>query len=891
MELPKVYTAADHESTIFKRWTDSGKTNPDNLPSDEPYTIALPPPNVTGTLHLGHAVMLAIEDIMIRYQRMQGKKALWVPGTDHAGIATQTKVEKLLMQDRGLGNPRAELGREPFLAEVKKFAAASHDTIVNQAKAMGTSLDWSREAYTFDKTRNRAVNLVFKEMFADGLIYRGHRIVNWCPRCQSTLADDEVEYKAEATKFYYFKYGPVIIGTARPETKFLDKTIVVHPDDQRYQHLHGKEFEIEWIDGKVMANVIADPTAQMDFGSGAMTITPAHSQEDFFLAQKYHLPIVQIINEAGNFTEAAGAFAGKSAAASRSAIVQILADKGLVDHIEENYQHNLSVCYRCGTAIQPLTKVQWFINVNKHLAFRQSRRHPIKGLTDGQQVTLKQLMRHVVETEQVTIVPDRFNKVYYQWIDNLRDWNISRQIWFGHRVPVWYDAADHTRFVSVETKAEAQKLLLTDAVEQDPDTLDTWFSSGLWTWSSLLNADPGVAGRPDLTVHDWVEHSPAVLRYHPTSVLETGYDILFFWVARMILMTTYALGEIPFRTVYLHGLVRDEKGRKMSKSLNNIIDPLDMINQYGTDALRLALVVGTTPGNDSKLSAVKIASYRNFVNKIWNVSRYVLMSAEGETPRDHTPTLADLWIKSRLALAVEQVTSQIEAYQYSLAAERAYDFLWHEFADWYVEIAKLKPNPTLTRHILETTLKLLHPFVPFVTEVIWEKLHPEQLLMTEAWPLAHGSDRTVAIEEQFGAIQDIITQIRNLRAQYKIPYTKIFAVYYEQVLTPFAQSVIQKFCRVEFVQGKADSHSTEVINLAFHFTIRLGDLIDVAAEKARLQKELTRLQQFNDRQVQKLSNSDFTNRAPIEIVDKEKAQLAQLQTELDTVKKALQRLQ
>ncbi len=889
MELPKVYTAADYEANIFKRWIDSGKANPDNLPSDEPYTIVLPPPNVTGTLHLGHAVMLAIEDIMIRYQRMQGKKALWLPGTDHAGIATQTKVEKQLMQ-QGVKNPRVELGREKFLAEVEKFAAESHDTIVNQSKSLGTSLDWSREAYTFDSIRNRAVNLVFKEMFADGLIYRGHRIVNWCPRCLSTLADDEVEYKTETTKFYYFKYGPVIIGTARPETKFLDKTIVVHPDDARYTHLHDKTFEVEWIDGKIQANVITDPIVETEFGTGAMTITPAHSQEDFALAQKYNLPIVQIINEQGNFTEAAGKFAGRNAAASRAEIVELLAQKGLVDHIDENYQHNLSICYRCGAAIEPLTKIQWFINVNKHFTFRQSKHNPIKGLTNGQSVTLKQLMRQVVETKQIEIVPDRFNKIYYQWIDNLRDWNISRQIWFGHRVPVWYDATDATRFVAVTSAAEAQRLLDTKNVQQDPDTLDTWFSSGLWTWTTLLSKDPALLIKSDLTIREWAEHSPDVLKYHPTSVLETGYDIIFFWVARMILMTTYALGEIPFHTVYLHGLVRDEKGRKMSKSLNNIIDPLDMIKDYGTDALRLALVVGTTPGNDSKLSPIKIAGFRNFVNKIWNVSRYVLMSAEGETPRDHIETLADLWIKSRLAKAVEEVTTHIEEYQYSLAAERAYDFLWHEFADWYVEIAKLQPNPTLTRHVLETTLKLSHPFVPFVTEAIWEKLHPAELLMTTPWPLAHGSDRDAAVEEQFNAIQDVVGQIRNLRSQYKIAYTQTFAVYHDKPIEPFAQTVIQKFCRVEFIQGKAAGHITEVINSQYHFNIRLGDLIDVVAERARLRKELKRLQGFHDRQQQKLANKDFLDKAPIEIVDKEKGQLAQVTTELTTVKIALQRL-
>lgn len=889
MELPKIYNAADYEANILKQWQASGASNPDNLASDEPYTIILPPPNVTGTLHLGHAVMLALEDIMIRYQRMTGKKALWVPGTDHAAIATQTKVEKLLLE-QGMKNPRAELGREAFLDKVRAFAAQSHDTIVNQAKRMGTSMDWSREAYTLDNIRNRAVNLVFKQMFADKLIYRGHRIVNWCPRCQSTLADDEVVYREETTKFYYFKYGPVIIGTARPETKFLDKTIVVHPDDTRYSHLHDKTFMVEWIDGRVEANVITDAVVDMSFGTGAMTITPAHSQEDFVLAQKYNLPIVQIINEDGNFTEAAGAFAGRNARQSRDEIVAKLQERGLVDHIEENYMHNLSICYRCGAAIEPLTKLQWFINVNTHFEFRQSPYHPIQGLQEGQQVTLKQLMRHVVESDQINIVPDRFKNTYYQWIDNLRDWNISRQIWFGHQVPVWYDATDHTRYVVAESEASAQQLLTTETVEQDPDTLDTWFSAGLWSWSTLLNGDSALLEKTDLTIRDWVALSPDVLKYHPTAVLETGYDILFFWVARMILMTTYALGEIPFHNVYLHGLVRDDKGRKMSKSLNNIIDPLDMIAQFGTDALRLALVVGTTPGNDTKLSPVKIAGYRNFVNKIWNVSRYVLLSVEGETPRDYKDTLADSWIKSRLAKVVEEVTHNLEGYQFSLAAEQAYDFLWHDFADWYIEIAKIQPNPTLTRHVLETVLKLFHPFIPFVTEVVWQNLHPDSLLITTAWPLAHGSDRDAAVEQQFGDIQDIITQIRNIRSQYSIPYTKSFTLHYQKAFTPEARQLLERFCRVDFSETAVVGQATEVINNSYHFSISLGEVIDVAAERTRLDKELTRLTDYHNRQAQKLSNQEFTDKAPVTIVEREREQLTQIERELKTVQDALARL-
>ncbi len=885
-DLPPAYLPADYEADILRQWEASVKTNPDNLASDEPYSIVLPPPNVTGTLHLGHAVMLAIEDIIIRYQRMLGKKTLWVPGTDHAAIATQTKVEKILLAE-GKTNPRAELGRDQFLQRVEKFAAASRATIVNQAKRMGASLDWSREAYTLDAVRSRAVRLTFKKMFDDGLIYRGHRIVNWCPRCQSTLADDEVEYREEATPFYYFKYGPVVIGTARPETKFLDKTIAVHPDDPRYLHIHNKRFQIDWLGGQLEANVITDPIVDREFGTGAMTLTPAHSIEDFALAQKYSLPIVQIIDEAGNFTAAAGTFAGRNARDSRAAIVEQLRAKGLVDHIDEDYRHNLSICYRCGTAIEPLTKLQWFINVNKSFIFHQSSRRPIAGVADGQSLTLKQLMRQVVETEQIIFVPDRFRTVYYQWIDNLRDWNISRQIWFGHRLPVWYDAADKQRYVVAESAEEARLALKTKTVEQDPDTLDTWFSAGIWTWSSLLNRDPALLKQSNLTVREWAEQSPDIMHYHPTAVLETGYDIIFFWVARMILMTTYALGEVPFRTVYLHGLVRDELGRKMSKSLNNSIDPLDMISQYGTDALRLALVVGTTPGNDSKLYPSKIAGFRNFVNKVWNVSRYVLRSAIGDTPPYHQPSLADQWIKSRLALVVEEVTTNLEQYQFSQAAERAYDFLWHELADWYVEINKIQPNPTLTRQVLETTLKLLHPFIPFVTEVIWQEFHPDTLLFTTPWPLAHGSDRDATVEDHFTDLQDSINRLRQMRTLFKINYSICLIVYPQNKLSTEEKIIIAKFAKVQFMDEPIQQRNCYRIgNKTFWLEVVLPDNVikNIPPLKQKIVKDIQNLQSQIERTKQMLVNSSYQTKAPIEIIEKETTKQTEREATLEFLK-------
>lgn len=776
-EISKQYIAKDHEDDIYKMWEKSDAFKPKG--KGKPFTIVIPPPNVTGTLHIGHAVMLAVEDIMIRYHRMRGDQALWVPGTDHAAIATQTVVEKKLKKEQN--KRRQDLGREKFLKEIEKFVQTSKDRIKLQMRKMGASCDWSREAYTLDDQRSLAVRTAFKTLYDKKLIYRGDRIVNWCPRCKSTLADDEVEYKPKKTKFYYFKYGPVVIGTARPETKFSDKTIVVHPDDKRYKKLHGKKFNVEWIEGKVKANVIADPVIDPEFGTGAMTITPAHSFEDFDLAQKYNLPIEKIIDEDGSFTKAGGKFAGKNARESRDEIVAILERKGLLDHIEEDYEHNLSVCYRCDTPVEPLPKLQWFVDVNKEFEFEQSKHAPIKGLKHEQKVTLKFLMKYAVESGLIEIVPERFNKTYYQWIDNLRDWCISRQIWFGHRIPVWYCAncdpgeidirfkksltskktgftvtggtiqvllQEWTRqdiqsagyevagvrnakpLVGIETPKSCDRCGKNLWSIQDPDTLDTWFSSGLWTFSTL----------------GWPKKTKDFETFHPTSVLETGYDILFFWIARMILMSTSLIGEIPFETVYLHGLVRDMKNRKMSKSIGNVIDPLDMSEKYGADAVRVALFIGTSAGTDVKLNEQKIAGYRNFANKIWNATRFVMMNLNGKAPAKPKLSKADEKILKELDITVKQVTKYLEKFDFNHSADTLYHYFWHTFADKIIESQKerlrgddakeKKAAQYLLYTILTTCLKMLHPFMPFVTEAVWQELPKKNksMLITENWP-------------------------------------------------------------------------------------------------------------------------------------------------------------
>ena len=713
----KPYSPKDNEEALYKKWEESGYFNPDvcvekgvTAPDAETFSIVLPPPNVTGVLHMGHAAMLAVEDILVRYNRMQGKRTLWIPGTDSAAIATQSKVEGIIYKEEK--KTRHDVGREELLRRVSEFAESSKDTIIGQTKAMGSSLDWSRYAYTLDEKRYRAVMEAFVRMYGAGLIYRGERIVNWDPKGQTTISDDEIVYEERQEKFYYLKYGPFVIGTSRPETKFGDKYVVMHPDDARYQeYQNGQQIGLEWINGPITTTVIKDEAIDMGFGTGVMTITPWHDTTDFDIANRHGLDKEQVIDERGILLPIAGEFAGQHIKKAREAIIEKLRAKGLVEK-EEDYTHNVATAERTGEVIEPQIKAQWFIAVNKPVQF-----------PDGRTMTLKEKMREAVEGGEVKIAPDRFNKTYYHWIDNLRDWNISRQIWFGHRVPAWFKGEE------VKVQAESPG----EGWEQDPDTLDTWFSSGLWTFSTL----------------GWPDETEDLKRYHPTSVLETGYDILFFWVARMILMSTFLLGEVPFKNVYLHGLVRDAKGRKMSKSLGNIIDPLDMIAKYGADATRLSLIVGAAPGNDVPLSEDKIRGYKNFANKIWNISRFVLSNTEGFDPKNAVSLSSqDQEILKGFYDVAREVGGDIEKFSLYLAAEKAYHYVWDELAAKVLEeskpilsgedqAAKTARQAVLVECLLGS-LKLLHPFMPFVTESIWQRLPEEmkenELLMVANWP-------------------------------------------------------------------------------------------------------------------------------------------------------------
>lgn len=912
-EFLKPYDPQTREKEVLGLWETGGFSNPDVCikkgvtKKDAPaYAIVLPPPNVTGTLHMGHATMLAIQDILIRYRRMRGYRTLWLPGTDHAAIATQSVVEKKIHKEEK--KTRHDLGREEFLRRVQEFAKESHDTIVGQIRAMGASVDWSREAFTLDQSRGLAVRTAFERMYDAGLIYRGKRIVNWDPAMQTTVSDDEIEYVAQKDPFYYFQYGPFVIGTVRPETKFGDKYVVMHPEDPRYrQFSHRQTIDLEWINGPITATVIKDSAVDMETGSGVMTITPAHSGIDFEIAQRHNLDIEQIIDERGILLPIAGEFSGQHIKKARPKIVEKLRGKGLIVRVEEQYEHNVAVSSRGGGVIEPQIKEQWFVNVNAKFKMQNAKWWDLR---ESDEITLKQMMRLAVESGKIKVTPERFERVYYNWIDNLRDWCISRQIWYGHRVPVWYclfcqsvavnkeisskwfivrhgetehnvkriipkddnedpltekgkeqvraaakklrrediglivssdfgrcketaaiiaevtgaevvydealrerdfgnakglsyeenkktfgsyyDYYDETRgnietskkleeriaacfkkhkeshgrrnvvIVShgsvirmlirrirdipidqLEAMPEVQNAELiplelskrpcascgADLFEQDPDTLDTWFSSGLWTFSTL----------------GWPEKTGDLAVYHPTDVLETGYDILFFWVARMILMTGFLLGTVPFRAVYLHGLVRDTQGRKMSKSLGNILDPLVMTEKYGADAARLSLIVGAAPGNDVKLSEDRVRGYKNFANKIWNISRFILENSEVRHRMSNLEEMDERLLEEVQEIAKE-VSEHIDGFRLDLAADTIYHYIWHRFADEILEESKgvlagshkraMRSRATALYTIWSMCLKTLHPFMPLVTEAIWQRL-PEkdaEQLMVARWP-------------------------------------------------------------------------------------------------------------------------------------------------------------
>lgn len=988
-ELPKAYEPQAYEDNIYKKWEESGFFNPDVCiekgvckKDAEHFSIVLPPPNVTGTLHIGHASMLAIQDLMVRYHRMKGERTLWVPGTDHAAVATESKVEKLLISEEGMTKPKEELGKEKFLERVQEFAQNSHDTIINQTKKMGSSLDWSREAYTLDDKRHEAVYTVFKKMYDDGLIYRGHRVINWSVKGQSTCSDDELVHIERQSKIYTFKYSedfPIEIATTRPETKLGDTAVAVNPKDERYKKYIGQTLEVKnFVDSGIDLHIkiIADDHVDMDYGTGAVGVTPAHSSVDFDMymkqkAQGNDVGLIQVIGKDGNMTIKAGNYVGLDTLEARKKVVESLQKNNLFIKEEDTVQ-NVGTSDRFGDVVEALPMTQWFIDVNKEFTMRGSEfidGLKLNGIEDGQQVSLKQLMQQVVRSGQIKILPERFEKVYFNWIDNLRDWCISRQIWFGHQIPIKYDMeADENKFgeftfsaladfkgglenkLTLEEKKEfievcgsytenkfdntiascyfvgakylvstgkyswkeikdkaisisldncEKGIFLSEGKEflhsfvQDTDTLDTWFSSGLWTFSTL--------GYPDLNAED-------LKNYHPTSVMETGYDIIFFWVARMILMTTYTLGDIPFETVYLHGLVRDENGKKMSKSLGNVIDPLDTIKNYGADATRLSLLIGNTPGNDLKLNEEKVASFRNFANKLWNIARFTIGKIQ-ETNYEiqkniklpQAKTLSDKYFLMKINQTVDVVTGLIDSCQFSLAGEQLRDFTWNEFADWYLEIAKIEADKTeILNYTINTLLKLWHPFMPFVTEVLWKEMYGEEnVLMVEKWPIKdlvspEGTDPY----GDFAILKNIITGVRAFKSDYKIDPVKKLSVVIsagdkKEMLEENAE-VIKGLARLEELrlEEKIDKPENHVafVESGMEVFVNLEGVVDFAKEKERLTKEIKQLSGYVTGLDKKLSNKNFVDNAPVEVVEQEKEKLEESKNKLTKLEEQLNNL-
>ncbi len=861
--MEKTYNPAIVEDKWYRFWEEGGYFRPlsDKDPAakeKETFTIVIPPPNVTGSLHMGHALDNTIQDILIRWKRMQGFDTLWMPGTDHAGIATQIKVEKHLEEE---GLTRQQLGREKFLEQVWLWKEKYHQQITNQLKKLGVSCDWSRERFTMDEGCSQAVREVFVSLYEKGFIYRGNYIINWCPRCRTALSDIEVEHSQQESTLTHLKYslkesaGHIVVATTRVETMLGDTAVAVNPGDERYKDLVGKTVILSIVNREIP--IIADEHVDPDFGSGAVKVTPAHDPNDFAIAERHNLPRVVVISPDGSMTEEAGVYAGMDRYEARESLTADLKKIGAVLKVEP-YEHAVGHCQRCSTVIEPLVSRQWFVKM-KPLA-----ESAVQALQSGEN----------------RFIPERFTKIYLNWLENIRDWCISRQIWWGHRIPAWYCTCGET-IVSRENPLVCSQCG-SHNLEQDADVLDTWFSSALWPFSTL----------------GWPAETPDLKHFFPTQVLVTGYDIIYFWVARMIFMSLEFKEEVPFKDVYIHGLIRDAQGRKMSKSLGNGIDPLEIIAEYGADTLRFTLITGQAPGNDMRFRQESVEASRNFANKIWNASRFVLMNLgdfQGEKPSLENLSLPDAWILHRYNETVKAVTGQMNKYELGEAARLIYDFLWHDFCDWYIELSKNslygsdKEEQTRVRSVLvfvlENTLRLLHPFMPFLTEEIWQQIPPGgDSLIQATWPLEEEVFNSISPDGEMELIMDVIRHIRNLRSEMQIsPRTKITAVFRATHADSLAilrrgENYIRTLAGVEnLITGdkdipKPDPALTAVMH-AGEVHLPLIGVVDLEQEIRRLQKELATTEAEVFRCQKKLANGNFIAKAPAHIVEEEKEKL------------------
>lgn len=876
--LSTTYDPRQVESRIYETWEHRGYFKAGVHPERPPFSIVMPPPNVTGRLHVGHALDNTLQDIIIRYKRLHGFDALWVPGTDHAGIATQTRVEKSIQEAEG--KSRHDLGRDAFIERVWEWKNLYGDAITKQIRAIGSSCDWSRERFTMDRGLSDAVREVFVQLYEKGLIYRGNRIINWCPRCATALSDIEVEHEEEAGILYHVRYpladgtGGVVIATTRPETMFADVAVAVHPDDERYQSLIGKMLCLPLTNREIP--VIADSYVDPAFGTGCLKITPAHDPNDFEVGIRHGLDRLQCIDASGKLTVLAGDFAGLTREEGRITVSKALADSGFLVS-REAHDHAVGHCERCGTIIEPFLSDQWFVRMEE-LA-KPALDRAAKG--------------------ELQFVPPRFSRVFTQWLENVRDWCVSRQLWWGHRIPAWY--CDDCAKISVShTDIDECQHCHSKRVHQDDDVLDTWFSSALWPFSTM--------GWPDATSSDFQ-------RYYPTSALMTGSDILFFWVARMVFMGVEFTDQMPFETIFLHGLVRAADGQKMSKSKDNGVDPIEVIEQYGADALRFMLATSTSPGNDQRFTWEKIEGARNFINKIWNASRFVLMNLGSDfTPVafvDGQLDVADKWILHRLTQTVVTVTTHLDAYDFGEAARAMYDFAWDDFCDWYIEFSKLAlygdddVRKVTAQNVLYTVLTelltLLHPYIPFVTEEIWQALpNTSEALMISTWPEKRVEWTNERAQDQMQLVMDAIRAVRNIRAQLQVapskPVTMQIACDNEMYAELFeaVRHYIGRFCNCQTlhirVLGDAPEKAVTQVVTGARIHIPQAGLVDVEAEVRRLRKEETRFIGEVERIEKKLGNAGFLAKAPAEVVDAERAKMADYGQKLASVRERIEEL-
>jgi valyl-tRNA synthetase len=871
-ELAKTYDPQEVEDRIYQFWLDGKYFHAEREPAKKPYTIVIPPPNITGQLHMGHALDETLQDILIRWRRMQGYSALWLPGTDHASIATEAKIVEQMRKE---GLTKEQIGRDAFLERAWKWKEKYGGRIIGQLKKLGSSCDWDRERFTLDEGCSKAVREVFVRLYEKGLIYRGERIVNWCPHCRTTISDAEVEYSERDGFFWHIRYpfkdgsGYLELATTRPETMLGDTAVAVHPDDERYRKFVGKTLILPLVGREIP--VIADEYVERDFGTGVVKITPAHDPNDFEVGRRHGLEVINVMNDDGSINENGGKYAGMSGLEARKKIVEELKEQGYLVRVEP-IKHNVGACYRCGTVVEPRVSKQWFVKM-KPLA-----EPAIQAVREG----------------KVKFVPDRFSKIYFYWMENIKDWCISRQLWWGHRIPAWYCQDCGETIVAREAPHVCPKCGSKN-LKQDPDTLDTWFSSALWPFSTL----------------GWPDKTPDLDYFYPTDTLVTGYDIIFFWVARMIFSGLEHTGQVPFHTVLIHGLVRDDQGRKMSKSLGNGIDPLKVIDQYGADALRFTLATGNSPGNDMRYSKDKVEASRNFANKIWNAARFIRMNLEGhDVPNKLPDTLAleDKWIVDSFNRVAKEVTENLEHFELGIAVQKLYDFLWDEFCDWYIEISKIRLNSgseeaaqsarRVLVWVMSSTMQLLHPFMPFITEEIWQALpHEGPTIMTSHWPEFDSSRCYPEAAGQMHRIMDAVRAVRNRRAEMNVPPSRRTHLYIATASPEVFQAgipIIQRLAwasQVEVGAGFDLSHAVTMITPDAKLFIPTDELVDKQAELARLHKELESAKKQYETAQAKLGNENFLSKAPAKVVSGVRQNAQKLSEHITLIESGIRELQ